>query len=77
MTPEPLLFRGDDSPVLVEASLACRICLSGEVEFVLRPERWVAEAECRCLACGDCRTVSLTDEQALRLALHRRPGEPD
>jgi len=77
MAPESLLFRGDDSPMLVEASLACRVCLSGLVEFVLRPELWAAEAECRCLACGECRTVSLTDEQALRLALHRRPGDPD
>lgn len=76
MAPESLLFRGNDSPVLVEASLACRLCLSGHVEFLLRPVPWAAEAECRCLACGERRTVSLTDEQALRLALHRRPDEP-
>ena len=72
MAPESVLFRGDDSPVLVEASLACRVCLSGDVEYVLKPELWAAEADCVCLACGDRRTVSLTEEQALRLALHRR-----
>ncbi|MEJ7750238.1 MAG: hypothetical protein WKF32_02160 [Thermoleophilaceae bacterium] len=72
MAPESLLFRGDDSPMLVEASLACRVCLSGDVDYALRPELWAAEAECRCVACGERRTVSLTDEQALRLSLHRR-----
>lgn len=75
MATESLLFRGDDSPMLVQASLACRVCLSSEVDYSLKPELWCAEAACHCLACGWRRTVSLTDEQALRLALHRRPAD--
>ena len=68
---ETATFRGDDAPCLVEASLACRVCLSGAIEWSLRGEHWDAEVRCRCRNCGDSRTVSLTDEQALRLALHR------
>ena len=71
---ETASFRGDDAPCLVEASLACRVCLSGEIEWWLRVEDWDAEVACRCLNCGDSRTVSLTDEQALRLSLHRAAG---
>ena len=68
---ETASFRGDDAPCLVEASLACRVCLSGRIEWWLRVEHWDAEVRCHCLDCGDVRTVSLTDDQALRLALHR------
>ncbi len=68
---ETASFRGDDVPCLVEASLACRVCLSGKIEWGLRVEHWDAEVRCHCLNCGDSRSVSLTDEQALRLALHR------
>ncbi len=57
---------------LVEASLACRMCLSGEIDWSLRVEEWDAEVRCRCLGCGDRRTVSLTGEQALRLSVDRR-----
>ena len=28
-------FRGDDDHSLVEASLACRVCLSGDVDWAL------------------------------------------
>jgi hypothetical protein len=49
-------FRGDDDPQLVAAALACRACLSGDVE-------------CRCNSCGYAREVSLTSEQTLRLSL--------
>lgn len=66
---ETASFRGNDAQCLVEASLACRLCLSGEVEWSLRADEWDAEVECRCLHCGDVRTVSLTGDQALRLAL--------
>ena len=69
---ETASFRGDDAPPLVEASLACRMCLSGEVDWSLRVEEWDAEAECRCRRCGYRRTVSLTGDQALRLSLDRR-----
>ncbi len=69
-TCELAAFRGDDTPALVEASLSCRMCLSGAVEWSLQAELWEAEVECRCHACGQVRTVSLTGEQALRLSLH-------
>lgn len=65
-------FRGDDATALVEASLACRMCLSGEVDWALRVEEWDAEVRCRCRGCGDRRTVSLNGEQALRLSVDRR-----
>jgi hypothetical protein len=62
-------FRGDDDPALVAAALACRACLSGEVDWSLLIEDFEAEAVCRCRDCGYVRTVSLTSEQALRLSL--------
>jgi hypothetical protein len=62
-------FRGDDEPALVEAALACRACLSGEVEWSLRVDDFEGAVECRCLSCGYVREVSLTSEQALRLSL--------
>ncbi|MGI8946045.1 MAG: hypothetical protein ACR2GL_07410 [Thermoleophilaceae bacterium] len=74
MLTETATFRGDDVTALVEASLACRMCLSGEVDWSLRAEDWDAEVECRCRGCDDVRTVSLTGEQALRLSVDRRLG---
>jgi hypothetical protein len=62
-------FRGDDDPCLIEASLACRVCLSGDVEWSLRLDDFDGEVVCRCCSCGDERTVSLTSDQALRLSL--------
>jgi hypothetical protein len=64
-------FRGDDEPCLVQAALACRVCLSGEVHWSLRVDEWDAQVECACRSCGDRRTVSLNSQQALRLYLHR------
>jgi hypothetical protein len=73
---EQASFRGDDVPCLVAAALACRVCLSGAVEWSLRVEDFEADVIVRCADCGDRRTVALTSEQALRLALHReRPLE--
>jgi hypothetical protein len=66
---ELAIFRGDDDPALVAAALACRACLSGDVEWALRIDDFDAEAVCRCRGCGYARTVSLTSEQALRLSL--------
>ena len=66
---ETAIFRGDDDPLLVAAALACRACLSGDVEPSLSIDEFDAEAICRCRACGYTRTVSLTPEQALRLSL--------
>ncbi|HEX2161067.1 MAG TPA: hypothetical protein VHF88_04510 [Thermoleophilaceae bacterium] len=65
-------FRGDDQACLVEASLACRVCLSGQIDWSLRVEEWDHEVVCRCRACGDERVVSLTGDQALRLHLASR-----
>jgi hypothetical protein len=62
-------FRGDDDPSLVAAALACRACLSGEVEWSLRVDDFEGAVECRCTRCGYTREVSLTSEQALRLSL--------
>jgi len=62
-------FRGDDDPCLIAAALACRVCLSGDVEWALRVGDFDAEVVCRCRHCGDARTVSLTADQALRLSL--------
>jgi hypothetical protein len=64
-------FRGDDEPCLIAASLACRVCLSGDVQWALRVDEFEGEVQCRCCSCGDARTVSLTSDQALRLALQR------
>ena len=69
---EVATFRGDDDPRLVAAAIACRVCLSGDVEWSLDVEEWGdGTVETRCRACGDERTVSLTWEQALRLSLER------
>jgi hypothetical protein len=62
-------FRGDDDPSLVAAALACRACLSGDVEWSLRVDDFEGTVECRCQGCGYVREVSLTSEQALRLSL--------
>jgi hypothetical protein len=67
--PELASFRGDDDPCLVSAALACRACLSGDVEWSLELDDFDGEVECRCRDCGYVRRVSLTSEQALRLSL--------
>ena len=62
-------FRGDDDPTLVAAALACRVCLSGDIEWSLRVEDFDGQVSCRCRLCGYTREVGLTSEQALRLSL--------
>jgi hypothetical protein len=62
-------FRGDDDPLLVAATLACRVCLSGDVDWSLLIDDFDGEVICRCRSCGYARTVTLTPEQALRLSL--------
>jgi hypothetical protein len=62
-------FRGNDDPSLVAAALACRACLSGDVEWSLEVDDFEGQVECRCRACGYVRVVSLTSEQTLRLSL--------
>jgi hypothetical protein len=68
-THEVASFRGNDDPCLVAAALACRRCLSGDVDWSLLVEDFEGQVECACRACGYVRTVSLTSEQALRLSL--------
>ena len=68
-TLELATFRGNDEPCLVEAALACRACLSGDVEWSLMVDEFEGEVECRCRDCGYARIVSLTSEQTLRLSL--------
>ena len=48
-------FRGNDDPSLVAAALACRACLSGDVDWSLLIDDFDAEAICRCRACGYAR----------------------
>ena len=72
---ETASFRGDDDLCLVEASLACLVCLSGDIQWSLRGDQWDVEAVCLCADCGHERAVSLTGEQALRLTLDRRIAE--
>jgi hypothetical protein len=62
-------FRGDDDPLLVAAALACRTCLSGDVEWALEVEEFDGLVSCRCRRCGDRREITLTADQALRLSL--------
>jgi hypothetical protein len=62
-------FRGDDDPSLVAAALACRQCLSGDVEWSLQVDDFEGEVQCSCRSCGYTREVSLTSEQTLRLSL--------
>jgi hypothetical protein len=64
-------FRGDDDPSLVAAALACRMCLSGDIDWVLEVADFEGQVECHCRDCGDRRMVSLTSDQTLRLAIHR------
>ena len=68
---EEACFRGDDDPRLVQAALACPVCLSGAVEWNLEVEEWEAQVECRCRDCGHVRAVALNSDQALRLHIHR------
>ena len=62
-------FRGNDDPCLVEAALACRACLSSDVEWSLAVDDFEGHVECACRTCGYVREVSLTSEQTLRLSL--------
>lgn len=71
---ETASFRADDDSCLVEASLACRVCLSSDIEWALEVDSYEADVHCRCRACGHVRTVSLTGSQALRLCVDRRLG---
>ena len=45
-------FRGNDDSCLVEAALACRACLSSDVEWSLLVDDFEGQVGCRCRACG-------------------------
>jgi hypothetical protein len=66
---ERAIFRGNDDPLLVAAALACRTCLSGDVEWALELGDFDGSVHCRCRSCGEGRVISLTADQALRLSL--------
>jgi hypothetical protein len=69
---ETASFRADDDPLLVRASLACPLCLSGAVDWALAAEEeWEPQVACTCRTCGHSRSVVLTADQALRLYLAR------
>jgi len=75
---ETAAFRAHDQDCLVAASLACPVCLSGQVEWRISvSDDYESHADCVCADCGHTRTVFLGQMQALRLALHlRRPLDP-
>ncbi len=63
-------FLPRDPDVLVEASLACPVCLHGEdIEWEAALEGYDPSVQCRCLTCDARWRVYLAPEQALRLGL--------
>ncbi len=63
-------FRADDPDPLVNASLACPICLRSEhVEWEAALDGYDPAVECRCPSCQQRWSVSLAPQQALRIAL--------
>lgn len=73
-TREIASFRPTDVDSLVAASLACLACLSDDVRWTLRLDGEDPTVACRCHRCGQERTVFVTPEQSLRLALQE--GRP-
>ena len=62
-------FHADDCDALVAASLACPVCLAGDVEWALDGDPYDPSASCSCRRCGYGRRVYLSGDQALRLAI--------
>ncbi len=63
-------FLPSDPDVLVEASLACPVCLLGEdVAWEAALEGYDPSVQCRCTTCETQWRVYLAPEQALRLGL--------
>ena len=63
-------FRPEDPDVLVQAALACPVCLRAEdVEFQDSLEGYDPSVRCRCPSCQTRWRVYLAPDQALRLAL--------
>jgi hypothetical protein len=63
-------FRPDDPDVLVQASLACPVCLRSEqVAWDEALEGYDPSIRCECVSCQRQWSVYLAPEQALRLGL--------
>ncbi|HET9103043.1 MAG TPA: hypothetical protein VFN55_06775 [Solirubrobacteraceae bacterium] len=63
-------FRPDDPAALVEASLACPVCLRSEdIEWSPALQGYDPSVRCRCPSCDERWLVYLAPEQALRLGL--------
>ena len=63
-------FRPEDPDVLVQAALACPVCLRVEdVEFQDSLEGYDPSVQCRCPSCQTRWRVYLAPDQVLRLGL--------
>jgi hypothetical protein len=63
-------FRTDDPDVLVEAALACPLCLRSEgIVWEAALTGYDPSVECHCPACSERWRVYLTPPQALRLSV--------
>ncbi len=63
-------FRQDDPDALVNASLACPVCLRSEaVQWSAALQGYDPSVQCRCPNCEARWLVYLTPEQALRVGL--------
>jgi hypothetical protein len=63
-------FREDDPDALVNASLACPICLhSDDVQWEAALEGYDPSVECRCPRCKERWRVYLAPQQVLRVGL--------
>jgi hypothetical protein len=63
-------FRPDDPDELVEASLACPLCLQSErVQWRAAFDEYDPSCACHCLACDERWRVYLAPHQALRLSV--------
>ncbi len=66
---EVATFLTDDPDVLVRASFACPVCLSGDVAWAIAEDDGGFLVRCSCATCRHERPVGLTDAQTLRLAV--------
>lgn len=63
-------FRPDDPDALVQASLACPVCLCSDgVAWTGALDGYDPSIECECAACQRRWNIYLVPEQALRLGL--------
>ena len=63
-------FRTDDPDALVEAALACPLCLRSEdIEWEAALDGYDPSVECRCPRCEERWRVYLAPHQALRMSV--------